>query len=216
MITLADIVPMSELRERFGDDLTVQTFTKDDLSKILKDKPIGMHALGGNVWNRVVTKQWNNVDPMQLSGHFQRQNPKLHAAISKVIDEEAIRDILMVKAWRGVPRKANLVMELLLADVYKDELHLGDVIFCDPDSPIAPANRVYELQSHKGLRLFGVLVTNMESYARERGYKYLTLTAGNADLVPLFQQHGFEIEDNVAGRTGLAAGMSIPMERKVA
>lgn len=216
MDTLADIVPMADLRERFGEDLTVQTFTKDELSKILKDKPVGMFALGGNVWNRVVTKQWNNVDPMQLSGHFQRRNPKLHAAIGKVIGEEAIRDILMVKAWRGVPRKANLVMELLLADVYKDELHLGDVTFCDPDRPIAPADRVYELQSHKGLGLFGALVGNMESYALARGYKHLTLTAGNVDLVPLFRQHGFEVEDNVAGRTGLAAGMSIPMERKVA
>jgi GNAT superfamily N-acetyltransferase len=152
---------------------------------------------------------------MQLSGHFQRQDPKLHAAISKVIGEEVIRDIRMVKAWRGVPRKANLVMELVVADVYRDELHLGDVTFCDPDRPIRPADRVYELQTHKGLGLFGVLIKNMEAYAREQGHGQLTLTAGNADLVPLFRQHGFEVEDNVAGRTGLLAGMSIPMERIV-
>ncbi|KVX98766.1 hypothetical protein WL11_24260 [Burkholderia ubonensis] len=155
------------------------------------------------------------VDPLQLSGHFQRLDPKLHAAIAKVVGEEAIRDIRLVKAWSGAPRKANLVMELLVADVYRDELHLGDVTFCDPDRPIAPVDRVYELQTHKGLGLFGVLLANMESFARQKGYQQLTLTAGNADLVPLFQQHGFEVENNIAGRTGLLAGMSIPMERKV-
>ncbi|WP_157664076.1 hypothetical protein [Burkholderia ubonensis] len=215
MSTLADIAPLSELRARFGDNLTVREYGKADLTKIIKDKPLAMHAIGGNVWNRVVTKQWVQVDPLQLSGHFQRLDPKLHAAIAKVVGEEAIRDIRLVKAWSGAPRKANLVMELLVADVYRDELHLGDVTFCDPDRPIAPVDRVYELQTHKGLGLFGVLLANMESFARQKGYQQLTLTAGNADLVPLFQQHGFEVENNIAGRTGLLAGMSIPMERKV-
>ncbi|WP_157659759.1 hypothetical protein [Burkholderia ubonensis] len=215
MSTLADIAPLSELRARFGDSLTVREYGKADLTKIIKDKPLAMHAIGGNVWNRVVTKQWVQVDPLQLSGHFQRLDPKLHAAIAKVVGEEAIRDIRLVKAWSGAPRKANLVMELLVADVYRDELHLGDVTFCDPDRPIAPVDRVYELQTHKGLGLFGVLLANMESFARQKGYQQLTLTAGNADLVPLFQQHGFEVENNIAGRTGLLAGMSIPMERKV-
>ncbi|KVP77454.1 hypothetical protein [Burkholderia ubonensis] len=215
MSTLADIAPLSELRARFGDNLTVREYGKADLTKIIKDKPLAMHAIGGNVWNRVVTKQWVQVDPLQLRGHFQRLDPKLHAAIAKVVGEEAIRDIRLVKAWSGAPRKANLVMELLVADVYRDELHLGDVTFCDPDRPIAPVDRVYELQTHKGLGLFGVLLANMESFARQKGYQQLTLTAGNADLVPLFQQHGFEVENNIAGRTGLLAGMSIPMERKV-
>jgi GNAT superfamily N-acetyltransferase len=215
MTTLDDIVPLSQLRERFGDDVTVKTFCKTDLSKILKDKPLGMHALGGNIWNRIVTRQWKNVDPMQLRGHFQRHDPKLHAAISRVTGEDAIRDILMVKAWRGVPRKANLLMELLVADVYRDELHLGDVTFCDPDRPIPPADRAYEHQTHSGLGLFGVLIGNMETYAHERGYKHLTLTAAHVDLIPLFRKHGFEVEDNDVARSGIKAGISIPMERAV-
>ncbi|AYZ63590.1 GNAT family N-acetyltransferase [Burkholderia multivorans] len=215
MTTLADIVPLLQLRERFGDSVTVKTFDKTELSKILKDKPLGMHALSGNIWNRIVTRHWKNVDPMQLRGHFQRHDPKLHVAISRVIGEDAIRDILMVKAWREIPRKANLLMELLIADVYRDELHLGDVTFCDPDRPIAPADRAYGHQSHRGLGLFGVLVSNMETYARERGYKHLTLTAAHADLVPLFQKHGFEVEDNHVARSGLEAGISIPMESAV-
>ncbi|CAE6900304.1 hypothetical protein [Paraburkholderia domus] len=213
---LEDIVPLSQLRERFGDSLTVKSFNREELSKIIKDKPLGMHALGGNIWNRIVTKEWKNVDPMQLRANFQRSDPKLHAAISKVIGENSIRDILMVKAWGGVPRKANLIMELLIADVYQDELHLGDVTFCDPDRPIAPADRIYNLQSHKGLGLLGAVIDNMDAYARTRGYKHLTLTAAYADLVPLFQKHGFRVEDNLAARIGLQAGKSIPMERAVA
>lgn len=214
-LMLKDIVPLPQLRERFGDDLTVEMFDREKLSKIIKDKPLGMHALGGNIWNRIVTREWNDVDPMQLRAYFQRQDPKLHSAISRVIGENAIRDILMVRAWKGVPRKANLVMELMVADVYRNELHLGDVTFCDPERPIAPADRTYKLQSHKGLGLLGVLIDNMDAYARARGYEYLTLTAAYADLVPLFQRHGFAVEDTMAGRIGLEAGKSIPMERAV-
>ncbi|QMI48979.1 GNAT family N-acetyltransferase [Burkholderia sp. MBR-1] len=212
---LEDIVPLPQLRARFGDSLTVECFDREKLSKIIKAKPLGMHALGGNIWNRIVTRGWKDVDPMQLRSQFQRSDPKLHSAISKVIGENAIRDILMVKAWRGVPRKANLVMELMIADVYQDELHLGDVAFCDPERAIAPADRVYTLQSHKGLGLLGTVIDNMDAYARARGYNHLTLTAAYADLVPLFQKHGFEVEDSVAARIGLQAGKSIPMERAV-
>ncbi|MGF6265221.1 GNAT superfamily N-acetyltransferase [Paraburkholderia youngii] len=213
---LEGIVPLSQLRERFGDSLTVEMFGRENLPKIIKDKPLGMHSLGGNIWNRIVTREWNDVDPMQLRTHFQRSDPKLHSAISKVVGENAIRDILMVKAWKGVPRKANLVMELMIADVYRNELHLGDVAFRDPERPIAPADRIYTLQSHKGLGLLGSLIDNMDTYARARGYKHLTLTAAYADLVPLFRRHGFEVEEDMAARIGLQAGKSIPMERAVA
>jgi GNAT superfamily N-acetyltransferase len=212
---LEDIVPLPQLRERFGDNLTVESFDLENLSKITKAKPLGMFALGGNIWNRIVTQRWKDVDPMQLRSQFQRSDPKLNSAISKVIGENAIRDILMVKAWRGVPRKANLVMELMIADVYRDELHLADVAFCDPARPIAPADRIYTLQSHKGLGLLGSVIDNMNEYARARGYKHITLTAAYADLVPLFQKHGFEVEDNMTARIGIQAGKSIPMERSV-
>lgn len=212
MSSLFDVVPFTELKAMFGSDLTVREYGKADLGQIIKEKPLGMHALGGNIWNRVVTKQWAQVDPMQLRNHFQRKDPKLHAAISKVVGEDVIRDILYMKVWRGVPRKANLVMELLVANVFRDDLHLGDVTFCDPDRPIAPIDRIYEMQTHKGLGLLGILLQSMMRHAREKGQQQLTLTAADSDLVPLFQEHGFVVENSIAARMGLQLGMSIPME----
>lgn len=212
MNSMFAVAPISKLEARFGSDLRVCQYGKPDLGRIVKEKSLGMHAMGANVWNRIVTNKWIQVDPMQLRNHFQRRDPKLHSAISKVVGEDIIRDILYVKAWRGVPRKANLVMELLVVDVYRDELHLGDITFCDPARPIAPINRVYEMQTHKGLGLLNVLLENMRNYARVKGYRKLTLTAAHSDLVPLFKEHGFAVEDSIAGRMGLQAGMSIPME----
>jgi hypothetical protein len=61
MVSLVDIAPLQQLCERFGDALTVQEYGKEELSKIIKDKPLGMHALGGNILNRIVTRQWAKV-----------------------------------------------------------------------------------------------------------------------------------------------------------
>ncbi|MFT4510338.1 hypothetical protein [Caballeronia sp. 15711] len=212
---LADVVPQQQLRDLFGQALTLEEFGKDDLSTIVKLKPGDIFATAGNVWNRIVTRGEMDVDPGRFGRHFDRKDPKLHKAISKLIEDDVIRDVQMARAWRGVPRNANLVMELLLVEVYPGELHLADVLLQHPDRLIAPLERRFTHQSHEGLGLLGVLVSNMECYAQSKGIEHLTLTAADADLIPLFQRHGFDVENSLAATIGLRAGMSIPMERAV-
>lgn len=212
---LSNIVPRSDLEKLFGDDFTLEEYGIDDLATITKKKPKALHATGGNIWSRIVVNKWNDVDPQQLARYFQAQDPKLYRGISKVIGEDAIRDIYFAKAWRGAPRKQNLVMELMIAEVYPGDLHLCDVTFINPDKPIPPLNRRFDHQTHRGLGLLPTLLDNMQNYAKSRGLKQLTLTAASGDLVPLFKKHGFEVEDSHVGRFALDVGMGIPLERNV-
>lgn len=65
-----------------------------------------------------VQKNWCKVDSQQLAPYFKKCDPKLHRAISKVVGEDVVRDIYFARAWRGVSRKDNLVMEVVIADVF--------------------------------------------------------------------------------------------------
>ena len=60
-----------------------------------------------------------------------------------------------------------------------------------------------------------IVVQNMIKYATEHGLKYLTLTAASGDLVPLFEKHGFIVEDNQVAKKAIALDMGISMEMKI-
>ncbi|WP_442782689.1 hypothetical protein [Collimonas fungivorans] len=212
---LSDVVPREKLAKIFGADLTFEEHGMPELAYISKKKPDAVNAIGGNVWSRIVHNKWVDVDPTQLADYFDRVDPKLHRAISKVIGEDVIRDIYYARAFKGVPRKANLVMEILLADVYNSDLQLGDITFCNPDKPIARAERRFPHQTHHGLGLLSTLVDNMNQYALSRQYRQLTLTAASLEIVSVFSRHGFEVEDSKMGRLAMRLGGGIPMERNV-
>lgn len=213
--TLREIIPLKELAAIFGDELRLEEFGKSDISEIIRKKPECLHGLAGNIWNRIVQKNWCKVDSQQLAPYFKKCDPKLHNAISKVVGEDVIRDIYFVRAWRGVPRKDNLVMEVVIADVYRSDLQLADITFCNPGKPIAPVDRRFKLQTHKGLGLFPTLLENMNKYGLAHGHEQLTLTAAFRDLVALFRHHGFVVENSLAGKIAMQCGAGIPMERDV-
>ncbi len=82
------------------------------LSAIAKRAPNSLHGIAGNVWNRIVFKGWNPVDPRQLTVYFQKLDLTLHLAIANLIGEEVIRDIYYVRSWRGAKKTSTLVVEL--------------------------------------------------------------------------------------------------------
>lgn len=162
-----------------------------------------------------MTKGWHKVDPQQFAYQFRSADPTLHASISTLLNAEVIRDIYYVKGWSGAKRKNNLVVELLVAWLYRNDLHLGDINFVDPDNPIPEAERRYKHQTHKGLRLLPDLLANMKNKATELGCEQITLTAAALDQIDLFKRFGFVVEDSDQARKTLDIGYGIPMELNV-
>ncbi len=215
MAGLADVLPKAQLVERFGSKLVLEEYGKPLLKIVAMKDPGSLHGLAANVWNRIVTKHWHKVDPQQLGPCFQMRDPKLHTAISKLLRIEVIRDIYYVKGWRRPKTNANLVVEMMVAHVYRNDLQLVDVTFINPGERIQPSARKSVLQSHKGLGLLPTLLANLQAKAEELGCEQLTLTAGTEAEMKLFEGHGFVIEDSAVGRLSRLTRVGYPMERDV-
>lgn len=215
MKELQDVLPRRQLVERFGTSVIFEEYGKDDLGAIAKRNPHGLHGVAANVWNRIVFKSWARVNPLQLARYFQKSSPNLHHAISEIVGAEVIRDIYFVKGWKAPKSKSNLIVELLVAWVYRCDLQLGDITFIDPGRPLAKDARGFGMQTHKGLGLLPVLMKNLGSKAEELRCEQLTLTAATRDQVTLFSRYGFVVEDSFSGRSGMNLGFGIPMERDV-
>lgn len=212
MNILAGSLPREKLFARFGSDLILEEYNKKDIQTISRVKGPGLYSLGGNVWNRVVQKKWHSVDPGALASYFETSSPKLPVAIGRTVGAEVIRDIYYVKGWLSAKSDSNLVVELLVAWVYKNDLHLGDVTFIDPKAPLRAGSARYAFQTHKGLGLLPALMDNLRRIAKELGCEQLTLTAAASDQAKLFANHGFVVEDSPSGRFCVANGAGIPME----
>jgi len=212
---LGDILPKEELIDRFGRALILEEYGKTDIESIAKKNPEILHHVAANVWNRIVNRAWHPVDPLRFAAQFRSGDPSLHLAISELIGIEVIRDIYYVRGWSGRKTKSKLVVEMLLAWVYRNDLQLTDVTFIDPEKPIARAKRRFALQTHEGLELLSTLLTKLQEKAEQLHCDQLTLTAGMRDQVGLFRRYGFVVEDSEMGRRGMEIGFGIPMERNV-
>lgn len=185
------------------------------METIAKKHPTAVLQIGGSVWNRIVQKKWHPVNPLELAPYFQESDPNLYQAISTLLGVEVIRDIYYVKGWSTKKKKSNLIVELVVAWVFRNDMLLADVTFRDPAKPIPTRERRFALQTHKGLGLLPTLLGNMQHKAEELGCEQLTLTAAMRDLVDLFGSFGFAVEDSEMGRRGMQIGHGIPMERNV-
>jgi hypothetical protein len=215
MTTLSDILPKKQLMDRFGGDVVFEEYGKSDLQTIATKAPHCFHGIAANVWNRIVIKGWNPVDPQQLAPYFRAADPNLHRAISEIIGADVIRDIYYVKGWKGPKKEANLIVELLVAWVYRSDLQLGDITFRDPEQPIPRKQRKFPDQEYKGIGLLPTLIDNLRHKAEELCCEQLTLTAARRDQVRLFAPHDFLVENSASGRAGMELGFGIPMERDV-
>lgn len=209
------VLPRTQLIERFGSSLILEEYGKTDMERIAKKHASALHQVGASVWNRIIQKKWHSVDPQHFASHFRRSDPSLYQAISTFLGIEVIRDIYYVKGWTSKKRKSNLVVEMVVAWVYRNDLLLADVTFIDPERPIPKRQRQFVLQTHKGLGLLPTLLGNMQRKAEDLGCEQLTLTAAMRDQVDLFRSFGFAVEDSKMGRLAMEIGFGIPMERDI-
>jgi hypothetical protein len=215
MTPLSDALPRKQLVERFGSKLILAEFGKPELKTIVELKPQSLHAIAGSVWNRIVARKWHDVDPRIFGRQFGRKDPYLYQHISESLGIEVIRDIYYAKAWQNARKERNVVAEVLVAWVYRNDLNLTDVTFIDRSAPIPKAQRKSTLQTHKGLGLLPVLLQNMQKVAEGNGCEQLTLIAATRDEMALFARHGFKVEDSELARFGVESGVAIMMDRNV-
>jgi hypothetical protein len=206
---------MKLLQQRIGTEFVYEEFGKEDLNAIAKRAPGSLFGIAANVWNRIVFKKWHSVDPRALAASFQRSDPDLHLVISDKLSIEVIRDIYYVRGWKTPKRRSNLVVELLVAHVYRDDLQLADITIRDPGLPLLKAQRRFAFQTHKGFGLLPTLMDNLRVQAEKRHCDQLTLTAATRDQVELFLRYGFVVEKSPSGRIAMQLGFGIPMERNV-
>ena len=105
------------------------------------------------------------------------------------------------------------VAELLIAAAYPNVIHISDIEFSNPRAPIPEGEQQYTHQHFRGLGLLPLLVANAAQYGQQLGADSICITAAHIDLVPLFEGHGFRVDNTPAGQIGMQAGISIPMTK---
>src|SRR4051794_31476699 len=100
----------------------------------------------------------------------------------------------------------EVAVQVLVGHIYPGMIHIADLEFSDPYSPIPEEQRQYRYTEYRGLGLLGTFVDHVVSLARELGVHEVTLTAATADHVPLFERHDFVIANSPRAKIAEKAG----------
>lgn len=213
---MLNIIPQKEIQEKFKKPVVFVNLTKQNLDLITKREPFTIIAISLNIWNRIVQNKLKKVNPKAVAEYVDNRDPKIHLKISEIIKEPIIKDIIYsLGTVKDSKIKEKTVSQITIAHVFPNDLHLADVLFQNPYIPISKSDRKYRLQDFKGLGLLSTLIEKIEQHAKALSCDYITLTASNSELVPLFSKYGFTVEDNSQAKLATRVGLTIPMEKKI-
>jgi hypothetical protein len=214
-MSLKKIFPAKRLKGMFTD-VSIINRGKKDWHELCDEKPHAMHEIGMTIWDLIVTRGTDDVDPMAMADSVTTADPQVAVKIKKLLQKPVMFDLYYGKASAEFNGKRETIAEVLAAHIYPNELHLADVEFRDPSKPIAKNKRRYPLTRFKGLGLLDSLMDSLESEANARECTSVTLTAATSDHVPLFKKYGFEVPDTPRGKLGEMFGLGIPMVKRIA
>lgn len=207
---LNEIIPVAEVEARFPRGLQTKLLDFSDPRRFLGEVPEDVHATCMSVWNRIVQMKLKPVDPQAIGPWAMSGDPRIAREIERIIGVPVITDA----AYFSAKFRGEKVATVFLVRTFPNSLHLADVFFRDPAAPL-PREQMKRYRDNKGFGLLPTVIERMKAYAEEHSIEYLTLTAAAGDLVPLFEKHGFTVEDNPMGQFCLRTGQCIPMERKL-
>jgi len=209
---LKDVIPTNEIKARVGGSIKVLELSGlGRMPRIGRLEGENVHGSALNIWNRIVQNRLKPVNPLALGPRIDGSDPLIYEEIEKLIGEPVITDAAYFSAMQG----GTIIAKVILFRVFPNNLHLCDVYFQNPAEPLPPQEQKWDRKC-KGYGILPILIKNMKDYAREHGIEYLTLTAAFADVVPLFEKHGFSVEDNAMGRSCIQTKRCIPMELRIA
>ncbi len=192
------ILPLAEIESRFEKPVRLEQFGKEDFAEIARRDPNGLAGMAVTIWQRYLRKH-PMTDFSAPRDYIRQHGGDFLAGVEAVIGEPIIRDLSFSRCTVDDPAlEEPLAAYLLVANVYPHEVHIADMNFRNPNLPIPPERRRFKSQRYKGLRLLGTVLARAEAYALAHDCDYVTLTAADDDLVPLFGHFGFEVEDGLA------------------
>ncbi|NKL75724.1 hypothetical protein [Rhizobium leguminosarum] len=213
MSILDEIFPAAEISEKLPD-AQVSVLGVKDLPEIIRLKGMTMFEMGLTTWHAAMISGQFEVSPNSLGDLVDRGEPNLLKYVSRALNRKVVFDISY--RYATVPGAATMEpkMQVLVAHLFPNRLHIADVQLLDPRKP-KKNSQLNDDQSHESLRLFGVLIANAERVAKEVQAEQITLTAANRRLVTAFQKYGFKVEDSGMARQAMAFDAGIPMERTI-
>lgn len=209
-MNIRDIIPKSEIQLRHATPLSFTEYGFADMSHIIRELPDDVLATSLNVWNRIVQYRIRPVNPQALVKWVFEEDPAIFREIERIISRPVFTDA----AYLSAAIDGREVASISLFRVFPNSVHLADILFRDYTRPLPPEQRIKD-RTHHGYGLLSTVITRMRNYAIEHKIDYLTLTAARGDLVPLFEKHGFKVEDNEMARRFLVTNTCIPMELKL-
>lgn len=210
---LEDCLPLNKLQTRYDVPLCVRTLGKSDIVQIQREHPMTMHQMGMTIWNRIVYSTDLDVDPYSMARYVQKNDPKVHLHIGRVIKEQAVQDLVHITV--SVEEKINgdnVVCILCLAKTFPNQLILVDIVIQDLNNRFSTPT---ETRAFGGLNLLPDVIEALKRYAEEHELSNIVLAASHIELVPVFSRYGFVVEDTPAGKLAMECGMGIPMELNI-
>lgn len=99
--------------------------------------------------------------------------------------------------------KTSLLKNALIC--YENEVAVGIGAYKEYDSETAEIKRMYTLPEYRGKGIAKAILTELELWAKEEGYKFALLETGymQKDAIGLYQKLGYEIIDNFGQYIGV-------------
>jgi hypothetical protein len=212
---LTDIVPLDQIQRVLGAKLRVRHLATSDWRKFLPIDRDALFGMAASAWHRLVESGSPKVDPMAMRSYFQAWDPHLAEAMEGVIGRPLLKELGFCEATLEHSGAPFVVATSCVAQLYSDELHLGDIGLADPSRPLTRSKQKSPSHGFHGFGLLSTVMANLFEAASERGCRSITLTAAHRPLVRVFERYGFAVENNDFGKRALRSGISIPMESPV-
>lgn len=210
MSELARIFPTNEILEKVPD-LKITQLGRSEIRDIVRLKPQTMHEMGLSTWHAALMTNNFSVDPGALGKFVDEGDPNLLRRVAQKLGTKVIFDINYTYAECPGVELREPAAQILVAHLYPNRLHIGDVKLLNPHEPRI-SDVTNDDQTHNSLRLFGACMHNCISISRKIGVDKMTLTAANFDLTKTFGAYGFSVEDSEMGKMAVKFGFGIPME----
>ncbi|MFN3967618.1 GNAT family N-acetyltransferase [Flavobacterium sp.] len=99
--------------------------------------------------------------------------------------------------------KSNLLKNALIC--YENDVAVGIGAYKEYNSQTAEIKRMYTLPEYRGKGIAKTILTELELWAKEEGYKFSILETGylQKDAIGLYQKLGYEITENFGQYIGV-------------
>lgn len=99
--------------------------------------------------------------------------------------------------------KTSLLKNALIC--YENEVAVGIGAYKEYDTETAEIKRMYTLPEYRGKGIAKAILTELELWAKEEGYKFAILETGylQKDAIGLYQKLGYEITENFGQYIGV-------------